>query len=107
MKYYLRRSLENRSKTFCMGWKLKTSDELPHWRQVVRKALSFPFTALIVFYRVVIGPYVPKTCRFEPSCSTYALLAFKKWGPFKGLVLTVWRLLRCNPWGGSGYDPVP
>ena len=39
-----------------MGWKLKTSDELPHWRKVVRKALSFPFTALIVFYRVVIGP---------------------------------------------------
>lgn len=90
-----------------MCWKLKTSDELPRWRQTVRKVLSFPFTALIVFYRVVIGPHVPKTCRFEPSCSTYALQAFKKWGPFKGLVLTAWRLLRCNPWGGSGYDPVP
>lgn len=48
-----------------MGWKLKTSDELPHWRQVVRKALSFPFTALIVFYRVVIGPYVPKNVKHK------------------------------------------
>ena len=86
---------------------MKDSYSIPAWRRTVRNVLSAPFTVLIKFYRVCIGPYIPKTCRFEPSCSTYALEAFRNWGPFKGLYLTVWRLLRCNPWGGSGYDPVP
>ena len=81
---------------------MKDSYSIPHWRKVVRDVLSAPFLALIWFYRKCIGPYIPKTCRFEPSCSTYAIEAFRKWGPFKGLYLTVW-----NPWGGSGYDPVP
>ena len=49
----------------------------------------------------------PPTCRFTPTCSTYAIQAIRKHGPFKGLALAVWRILRCNPWGGSGYDPVP
>ena len=86
---------------------MKESSNIPHWRQVLRKILIAPFLGLIIFYRKCIGPYVPKTCRFEPSCSTYALEAFRKWWPIKGLGLTVWRVLRCNPWGGSGYDPVP
>ncbi len=73
----------------------------------VRKVAIFPFIALIKFYRVCISPLKPPACRFTPTCSEYALQAFRKHGPFKGLVLTVWRLLRCNPWGGSGYDPVP
>lgn len=66
-----------------------------------------PFIFAIRFYQVVIGPYIPKSCRYVPSCSEYSLLAFKKWGPFKGFYLTVKRILRCHPWGGSGYDPVP
>ena len=86
---------------------MKPSGNIPVWRQWVRKVCIAPFLALIWFYRTCIGPYIPKTCRFEPSCSTYAIEAFKKWGPVKGLFLTVWRILRCNPWGGSGYDPVP
>lgn len=90
-----------------MDWKLKPSSEVPRWRQILRKILNSPFVALIVFYRKCIGPFLPQTCRFVPTCSTYALEAFDKWGPIKGLALTVWRLLRCNPWGGSGYDPVP
>ncbi len=73
----------------------------------VRKIAVFPFVALIKFYRVCISPLKPPCCRFTPTCSEYALQAFRKHGPFKGLILTVWRLLRCNPWGGSGYDPVP
>lgn len=73
----------------------------------LRKVLISPFVALIRFYQVCISPYKPPTCRFTPTCSEYALQAFRKWGPFKGLYLTVRRLLRCHPWGGSGYDPVP
>ena len=73
----------------------------------LRKVLIFPFVVLIRFYQVCISPYKPPTCRFTPTCSEYALQAFRKWGPFKGLYLTVRRLLRCHPWGGSGYDPVP
>ena len=86
---------------------MKESSSIPKLRQTLRKVAISPFLALIWFYRTCIGPYIPKTCRFEPSCSTYALEAFRKWGPFKGLWLTVWRILRCNPWGGSGFDPVP
>ncbi len=73
----------------------------------LRKISIFPFVALIRFYKICLSPYLGNRCRFTPTCSTYALEAFEKHGPFKGLWLTVRRLLRCNPWGGSGYDPVP
>lgn len=49
----------------------------------------------------------PAACRFTPTCSEYAVQALKKYGPLKGLYLAIKRILRCNPWGGSGYDPVP
>ena len=61
----------------------------------------------IRFYQKFISPLKPPTCRFTPTCSTYAIQAIRKHGPFKGLALAMWRILRCNPWGGSGYDPVP
>jgi putative membrane protein insertion efficiency factor len=73
----------------------------------IRKIAIYPFVALIRFYQVSISPLKPPTCRFTPTCSQYALEAFKKHGLIKGFFLTLWRLLRCNPWGGSGYDPVP
>ena len=62
---------------------------------------------LIRFYQKAISPWLPCTCRFEPSCSHYAVEAFRKRGFFMGVVLTVWRLLRCQPFAESGYDPVP
>lgn len=63
-------------------------------------------TAPIKLYqRVTEGR--PSPCRFTPSCSTYALEALQTRGVFMGTYLAVWRLLRCNPWGGQGYDPVP
>ena len=71
------------------------------------KAFVFILCLPIVFYQTCISPFTPPTCRFTPSCSEYAKQALRKHGPIKGLYLAVWRILRCNPWGGSGYDPVP
>lgn len=73
------------------------------WKEI----LSWPFILLIRFYQGAISPFLPNSCRYTPTCSQYALEAFRKHGPVKGLYLTVRRLLRCHPWGGSGYDPVP
>ena len=62
---------------------------------------------LISLYRKIISPLKPPCCRFTPSCSAYAIEAFQKRGFFIGLILTVWRILRCNPFSKGGYDPVP
>lgn len=61
----------------------------------------------IKFYRYVISPLLGPRCRFAPSCSEYAVEAVTKHGPLKGITLALRRILRCHPWGGSGYDPVP
>ncbi|WP_460394558.1 membrane protein insertion efficiency factor YidD [Actinophytocola sediminis] len=58
-------------------------------------------------YRAWISPVLPPSCRFEPSCSTYAVEALSTHGALRGLYLTVRRLLRCGPWHPGGYDPVP
>ncbi|PKV63425.1 membrane protein insertion efficiency factor YidD [Pontibacter ramchanderi] len=63
--------------------------------------------ALIWVYRNLISPLKPATCRYSPSCSTYAVGAVNKYGPFKGGWMALKRIGRCHPWGGSGYDPVP
>ena len=60
---------------------------------------------LVRGYQLLISPLLPPSCRYTPSCSAYAILAFRQYGVLKGLVLTVHRVLRCNPWGGCGYDP--
>lgn len=73
----------------------------------LKSILVFPFVVLIKFYQLCISPFTPPSCRFTPTCSQYGLEAFKKHGPIKGFYLTARRLLRCHPWGGSGYDPVP
>ena len=58
-------------------------------------------------YRKLISPIKPPTCRFTPTCSQYAMEAFKKRGFFAGLILTTYRIIRCNPFSRGGYDPVP
>ena len=63
--------------------------------------------APIHIYQRYISPLTPPACRFTPTCSQYALEALRKHGPLRGLYLAVRRILRCHPWGGSGYDPVP
>ena len=62
---------------------------------------------LIKFYQKYISPFLPKMCRFTPSCSQYFIEALQIHGVIKGSYLGVRRLLRCHPWGKSGYDPVP
>ena len=65
---------------------------------------------LILFvraYQVALSPLFRGCCRFEPSCSNYAIEALRVHGAFKGTVLAVWRVLRCHPFGAHGYDPVP
>mgnify|MGYP003292674479 CR=1 FL=1 len=59
------------------------------------------------FYQLFISPMFGPKCRFYPTCSQYALEAIEKYGVFKGGLLTVWRILRCNPFSKGGYDPVP
>ncbi|MBQ9097526.1 MAG: membrane protein insertion efficiency factor YidD [Clostridia bacterium] len=65
------------------------------------------FIHLITFYQKHISPNKRPCCRFYPTCSQYALEAFTKYRFFKALRLSVLRILRCNPWGKSGYDPLP
>ena len=73
-----------------------------------RSFLSRAMLGAVRFYRRQISPNKGgPCCRYVPTCSQYALQAFRKHGPIKGLYLTVRRILRCHPWGGSGYDPVP
>ena len=62
---------------------------------------------LIRFFRKHISPYKAPSCKFIPTCSQYGLEAVERFGALKGGALTVWRILRCNPWGRGGYDPVP
>lgn len=62
---------------------------------------------LIRAYQQVVSPYLPPACRYTPTCSEYAVEALRKHGAGRGSWLAVRRLLRCHPWGGSGYDPVP
>jgi uncharacterized protein len=70
--------------------------------RLARLAVSAP----IVVYQRVISPGLPRRCRYEPTCSRYAVQAIERYGILRGLVLAAWRLLRCNPWSPGGYDPV-
>ena len=72
-----------------------------------RETLAFLLLLPIWFYRSCISPFTPPSCRYTPTCSAYAVEAIKKHGPLKGLYLACKRILRCHPWGGHGYDPVP
>ena len=74
---------------------------------VLKRALAGLFVNLIRLYRVALSPLFAGVCRFQPSCSHYAEEAIRLHGPGRGVVLAAGRLLRCHPFGGSGYDAVP
>lgn len=71
------------------------------------KIIRFPFLMLIRFYQKCLSPLMPNVCRYKPSCSEYMFEAIQVHGVIKGIYLGTKRLLRCHPWGGSGFDPVP
>jgi putative membrane protein insertion efficiency factor len=73
----------------------------------VSKALAWPLIQIVRLYRLAISPWLGANCRFDPTCSSYAIEALQTHGLFKGAWLAAKRIGRCHPWGGSGYDPVP
>jgi len=77
----------------------------PSSRAAGRAARAVALAPIVVYQRV-ISPGIPRRCKYEPTCSHYAVEAIKEYGILRGLVLAGWRLLRCNPWSLGGYDPV-
>lgn len=73
----------------------------------MKKIIQFPFLLLIKGYQYLVSPYLPNACRYNPTCSQYAIEAITKHGVFKGTYLAIKRIGSCHPWGGSGFDPVP
>ena len=69
--------------------------------------IKYFFIYIIKFYQFFLSPFLGSNCRFYPTCSNYALEAFKKYNTFRALTFIVLRVLRCNPWGGSGIDLLP
>lgn len=69
--------------------------------------LAHVLAAPIRAYRVILSPWIGNGCRFQPTCSAYALDALSRHGGIRGAWLTTRRICRCHPWGGHGYDPVP
>jgi putative membrane protein insertion efficiency factor len=69
--------------------------------------LALPLEWLVRGYRLAISPWLGPRCRFQPTCSEYALQALRRHGAVRGSALAARRIARCHPWGASGYDPVP
>lgn len=69
--------------------------------------MKYLLIGIVRLYQLTISPYLPSSCRYHPTCSTYAIEALREHGVVKGGWLTVKRIGRCHPWGESGYDPVP
>ena len=72
----------------------------------ISEFISEIIVILLKIYKKYISPILPASCRFEPTCSVYSMHAFKKYGIFKGTYMSVWRVMRCNPFSKGGYDPV-
>ena len=73
---------------------------------IAGKAVSFAVITVVRVYQLFLSPLLPPMCRFRPSCSQYMIQAIRRKGPLLGLLLGIWRLLRCNPFCRGGYDPV-
>ncbi len=73
----------------------------------MKRILIFPLIITIKFYQFFISPLLGLNCRFNPTCSNYCMSSLQKHGLIKGVYLSILRISKCHPWGGSGYDPVP
>ncbi len=73
----------------------------------VSRVLAWPLLGLVKLYRITISPLLGSNCRYQPTCSAYAIEALRTHGAFRGSMLAAKRIARCHPWGGHGYDPVP
>lgn len=69
--------------------------------------MKYPLIAFVKLWRALISPLYGNICKYHPSCSSYGLQALQTRGALIGSLLTIWRILRCNPWSKGGYDPVP
>jgi len=74
--------------------------------RLIAAIFSGLFIGIIRIYQWVLSPYLGRQCRYTPTCSVYAAEAIRKYGPLKGGRMAIKRILSCNQWGGSGYDPV-
>jgi len=74
-------------------------------RRIARVARGVAIAPIVIYQRL-ISPAIPRRCKYEPTCSRYAVEAIREFGILRGPVLAAWRLLRCNPWSYGGYDPV-
>ena len=73
------------------------------WKSI-KKCVAFILLGFLRIYQRFISPCFPRRCKYLPTCSQYAVLAIQKYGPFKGTIKAVWRLLRCNPFAKGGVD---
>lgn len=105
--WILRLSIQPRRFWIIRVSKMESRSRWQRFANICKRIFAWPLLMLVKFYRACISPLLPSSCRFTPTCSAYALEALTKYGPIKGSWLTIRRLLRCHPWGGSGYDPVP
>ncbi|MED5346936.1 MAG: membrane protein insertion efficiency factor YidD [Pseudomonadota bacterium] len=74
---------------------------------LVKSMIASTLVGLIKTYQFAVSPFSPACCKYSPTCSSYAIEAIQMHGPWRGLLMATWRLLRCNPWSEGGADPVP
>jgi len=74
---------------------------------MIKKIVLYPILLLIKIYQTILSPILPSTCRYSPTCSEYTKQSLIKFGLIKGGLISIKRIIKCNPWGGNGYDPIP
>lgn len=74
---------------------------------MIKNIVLYPILLIIKIYQTVLSPILPSTCRYSPTCSEYTKQSLSKFGLLKGGLISIKRIIKCNPWGGNGYDPIP
>lgn len=98
-------SRRGRATTLRQATDPETPDDSTARDEKEENPMSTAMIATIGFYKEIISPILPPACRFVPTCSQYGVQAIERFGPTRGVILIAWRLLRCSPVGGKGYDP--